>query len=124
MSTDTAMTQAEILADWLAEMMDARQLSQAELARRAGLSRASISNYMGAKIARPDEVALRGIAHALNLPVEAVYRAAGLLPAIPQGEKPLESIRAVLDLLTADEVETLRRFALVMIQMRMSQPPR
>lgn len=64
--------------DWILNELNNRNWSQADLARNAKLTRGSVSNYINGRI--PDDVALRKIARAFELPPETVYRAAGLLP--------------------------------------------
>ena len=67
-------------SSWLSEKMREREWSQSDLARASGLTRQSISYYLSDKSKQPDEFALQRIAHALKLPPEQVYRAAGTLP--------------------------------------------
>ena len=71
--------------DWLLSLMKENDWSQADLARKTNLTRATISNYIAGRI--PDEVALRKIARALKLPPDLVFEKAGLLP--PQTELSL-----------------------------------
>lgn len=73
-------------SDWLLLQLNGRNWSQSDLARASGLTRSAISYYIGAKSKKPDEEALQKIAHALQLPPETVYRAAGILP--PSAENP------------------------------------
>lgn len=73
-----------MFADWLLSEMSKDDLSQAELARRSGLTKQAIGNYIAGRI--PDERALRKIARGLKLPPEEVFRVAGLLPPIPASD--------------------------------------
>lgn len=66
---------------WLLEQLKTLAWSQADLARASGLTRAAISRYINDKNRIPDEVALRKIAKAFNMPPELVFEKAGLLPA-------------------------------------------
>lgn len=63
---------------WLLEKLKEKDWSQADLARRSGLTRGAVSNYVNGRV--PDDQALRKIAKAFNMPPENVFRAAGLLP--------------------------------------------
>lgn len=65
---------------WLLEEIGKRDWSQSELARKSGLTRQSISDYVNRRRANPDPQALRKIAQALHLSPETVFAAAGLLP--------------------------------------------
>jgi transcriptional regulator with XRE-family HTH domain len=67
-------------SEWLNSKLKELDWTQADLARASGLTRATISYYLGPKSKKPDEDALRKIAKAFKLPVEAVFRAAGVLP--------------------------------------------
>ena len=65
--------------DWLQTELDKRQWSQADLAYSAGISRAVINKLLNKKT-YPQADTLQAIARALKIPVESVYRVAGLLP--------------------------------------------
>ncbi|WP_322792910.1 helix-turn-helix transcriptional regulator [Bellilinea sp.] len=69
-------------SDWLLNEINKRGWSQAELARRAGIPRQIISNYINRQREKPDSDVLVSISRALNLPPETVFRAAGLLPPV------------------------------------------
>jgi transcriptional regulator with XRE-family HTH domain len=79
-------------SDWLSTKMREREWSQSDLARAAGLTRQAISYYLSEKSKQPDEFALQRIAHALKLPPEQVYRAAGILPQKPDLDEEIEQI--------------------------------
>lgn len=68
---------------WLVEELDQRELSQSDLSRLSGLSQGTISNIISGTRGRGTD-SLAAIAKALKLPVEQIYRRAGLLPA-PKG---------------------------------------
>ncbi len=76
----TMDAEKKTFGEWLREQMDLRDLSQADVARRADLSRQAISDYVNGNRTNPDSDALNGIARALKLPPEEVHRAAGKLP--------------------------------------------
>lgn len=65
--------------NWLQSELDKRQWSQADLAYSAGISRAVINKLLNKKT-YPQPDTLQAIARALKIPVETVYRVAGLLP--------------------------------------------
>jgi transcriptional regulator with XRE-family HTH domain len=85
-------------SDWLQAELDKRQWSQADLARSAGLSRAVINKLLNGKI-YPQPATLEAMARALKLPVETTYRAAGLLPEIPEPEAFVAEIAHMLRLI-------------------------
>jgi len=74
---------------WLTSEMRKRDITQAELARLAGLSRTAVSNVLsGARTPGPDFC--RAIARALDYPPEVVFRRAGLLPPKPEADEEIE----------------------------------
>lgn len=71
--------------DWLQSELDKRDWSQADLANSAGISRAVVNKLLNRKtFPQPDT--LQAIARAFKIPVETVYRAAGLLPQETESE--------------------------------------
>lgn len=79
------------LADWLIKELKIREWTQAELARRAGVSRAAISDVISGKRNMGTELA-QSVAEALKAPVEEVYRVAGILPSSPPKDETLYRI--------------------------------
>jgi transcriptional regulator with XRE-family HTH domain len=94
-------------AGWLELRLEEQGISQAELARRAGVTRAAINSILtGAR--GPGVELCKGIARALKLPPEQVYRAAGLLPAAVKIDEDIEQIlHEVEKLPKADKEEIL-----------------
>ena len=72
LTTNVAAIRDKMSADmdsfsiWLEEILRERQMSQADLARRSGLSRQAISAYINQKRISPDEEALKALARALQ----------------------------------------------------------
>lgn len=73
--------------DWLNEQMKQRNLSQSELARMSKISQSQISLVLN-RDRKPGSDFCASIAHALRLPTEDVFRAAGILPPPPPNEPP------------------------------------
>lgn len=69
-----------MFSEWLADELATRAMRPADLARKSGLSRSAISNYLKQQRNTPEPEALVAIARALRLPAETVYQAAGILP--------------------------------------------
>ena len=78
---------------WLYEQLNARDWSMNELARRADISSGAISLVMSGQRGPGPDVCL-GIARALQLPPETVFRKAGLLPPTSEPEEPMTLQRA------------------------------
>ncbi len=94
--------------NWLIKQLKERDWSQAELARRSSLTRATISNYVNGRT--PDKVALRKIARALKLPPELVFEKAGLLPPKTPKDALIAKILYVLDQLPEQEQEEIYQY--------------
>jgi transcriptional regulator with XRE-family HTH domain len=96
----TAVGKNHKFNDWLVKEMSRRGWSQSDLARSSELNRAVINKLLnGQTYPRPST--LEAIARAFRVPVEQVYRVAGLLPDIPESdgyvEEVLHHIRQIQD---------------------------
>ena len=78
-------------AEWLQSEMNKRGWSQSDCARAADLNRAVINKLLNGK-SKPQPMTLAAIARAFKMPMEAVYRAAGLLPPSVDGDESLEEV--------------------------------
>jgi len=78
----SAMVDKANFSEWLEKELEKRDMSQSELARQAGVTRAAINGVLtGAR--GPGIDLCNGIAQAFKLPPEEVYRAAGI-PLSPE----------------------------------------
>ena len=82
-------------SEWLQGEMDKRGWSQSDLARSAVLNRAVINKLLNGK-SHPQPTTLEAISRALKMPIEIIYRAAGLLPAAPDMDETIEEAIHVL----------------------------
>jgi len=80
---------------WLTNEMDKRGWSQSDLARAANLHRAVINKILKNKTVASNDT-LIAISHGLNIPVEASFRASGLLPTISEEDEFLEEAAYLL----------------------------
>jgi len=87
-------------SDWLGSQLNTQGITQAELARRAGVTRSAINGILSGARGPGIELCM-GIARALKLPPEEVYRAAGLLPPEPSKDTTLKRIEILYQ--TLDE---------------------
>ncbi|SRR5581483_2949756 len=78
-------------SSWLQSEINQRHWSQADLARYADLNRAVINKLLNGKTS-PQPSTIEAIARAFRIPLESAYRAAGLLPEIPEGDGFLEEV--------------------------------
>jgi transcriptional regulator with XRE-family HTH domain len=67
--------------EWVQNMLAKRNWSQAELARRGGITASAVSKLMTRQQRQPGKDMLSAIARAFDMPVEDVYRIAGEFPA-------------------------------------------
>lgn len=89
-------------SNWLLNKLREKGWNQAELATRAGVTRTAISDVIsGRRNAGPDLCS--SIARALDLPPEAVFRAAGLLPPVSPESEVAQQILHLLSQLPPDE---------------------
>jgi transcriptional regulator with XRE-family HTH domain len=82
-------------SEWLQAEMSKRGWSQSDLARFAELNRAVINKLLNGK-SRPQPSTLGAIARALKIPIETVYRAAGLLPKNDEHDDATEELVYIL----------------------------
>lgn len=107
------MADAINFPDWLKTQMKNNGMSQSQLARSAGVTRAAINGIItGAR--GPGTDLCNGIAKALRLPPEEVYRAAGLLPPA----LPVNPIIKQITYLTSDLPESEQKDILEFIKLR------
>lgn len=78
-------------AEWLQIEIDKRRWSQSDCARACDLNRAVINKLLNAKC-RPQPGTLIAIARGFKMPVETAYRAAGLLPPVPDGDDTMQEL--------------------------------
>ena len=68
--------------EWVQNLLDTHGLKQADIARNQNITTAAVSKMMNRQ-ARPGFEMCAAIAATFNLPLEEVYRQAGLLPPKP-----------------------------------------
>ena len=77
------MTVHENLVEWLKDQLKQRAWRPADLARRANIDSGQLSRILNRERRAGPETCL-GIARALEVPPERVFRLAGLLPPLPE----------------------------------------
>lgn len=90
--------------------MREQDMTQADLARASGLVRQTINYYLSAKSKQPDEFALQKIAKGLGLPLEEVYRAAGIPTSIPTKSVLIDRILNIYESLPPEEKENVLEY--------------
>lgn len=95
------------LGDWLRTELETRRISQTELAFMIGVRPAQVSRIISGERSTTAET-LQGIARAFKMPLQQVYRAAGILPPAPEVNEMIEQILYEIgDLPEADQQEVL-----------------
>jgi len=92
--------------DWLVEQLNLKGWNQAKLASRAGVTRTAISDIISGRRNAGSELCT-AIAHALNLPPEEVFRAAGLLPPAPAHTEQTQELLYFFDQLDDHDRKTI-----------------
>jgi transcriptional regulator with XRE-family HTH domain len=103
--------------DWLIGELEKRDWSQSVLARKAGISRQAVSDYVNQR-RRPDIEALQNIAHAFHLPQETVFRIAGILPSQPGKDEDFEELKHLFSQMTEEEQEEFLATGRLKIELR------
>lgn len=100
-------------AGWLEEELSARNWRPADLAKRANIPQATISNILNGNRDIGARVAV-AIAEALSLSPEFVFRRAGLLPPQPGPERDptFQELAEILRNMTEEERREVRDYAL------------
>ena len=92
---------------WVQDELDKRNMSQAELARKSGLTRSAINKLINRRQNSPGSDMCIGIATAFNLSPEVVFRKAGLLPQKQKNNPFIEKLIHLASQLPEDEIEDL-----------------
>jgi transcriptional regulator with XRE-family HTH domain len=77
--------------EWLQAEIDKRGWSQSDCARACDLNRAVINKLLNGKC-KPQPATLMALARGFKIPLEATYRAAGLLPLSNDGDDAVEEV--------------------------------
>ncbi|GAP11783.1 predicted transcriptional regulators [Bellilinea caldifistulae] len=109
-------------SEWLLNQLNSRGWTQAELARRAGVSRTAISDVISDKHSAGFELCL-AISRALNLPPETVFRAAGLLPPVSPAIALSEEVMYLLQKLPVEEQERFLALLRFEVERQAKKPP-
>jgi transcriptional regulator with XRE-family HTH domain len=97
-------------AEWLENQVRMRGWSYNELARQAQVSSAGVSQVMTGR-QKPGVDFCNGVATALRVPADSVFRLAGLLPAAPERDERVDEILFYYDQMTPQLQENLRIIA-------------
>lgn len=96
-------------AAWLQNELESRKMKAADLARITRKDQGIFSRILGRK-RQPDPETILSISHALRLPADMVFRAAGLLPRQPDLNEEAEQIMYEVAKLPKDDQEEVLAF--------------
>lgn len=108
------------LNQWIIQEIEERNWSIRELARRAELSHATINAVLAEK-SQPGPDFCTGVARALRVPPERVFRLAGLLPQKPEETAIISEFVYLLNQLPTEEQEELLLVAKAWVKGRKQQ---
>jgi transcriptional regulator with XRE-family HTH domain len=97
-------------ADWLRKKLKERDWTQAELSRRSGVSTPQITRVLSGERGLGEQ-SIKGIAQALQLPPEVVFRAAGLLPQVTEKHSKMNELDHLATQLEGDNLQDLIDYA-------------
>ena len=110
-------TDVELFAKWIQAELDRRDMTQADLARKSGMPKATISNVVSSQ-RRAGSSFCRRLAKALDIPPDIVYQAAGLLPP----EKKLSKLEKQIQYIVHEyKYDATREQALAYLQFLLKQ---
>lgn len=97
-------------SEWLHNQLKEHGWTQAELARRSGISPSQITRVLSGSRGLGEQ-SVRAIADAFKLPPEEVYRAASLLPPISKERSQLSELTYLINLLDDDNLQEVIDYA-------------
>jgi transcriptional regulator with XRE-family HTH domain len=89
--------------EWLDQELQARGWSQSEAARRGEMSSQMVNALVNGQ-SNPGLDSCQGIARAFKIPLEDVFRMAGILPARGANGRPMRDSRRIVYEVNTDEV--------------------
>jgi transcriptional regulator with XRE-family HTH domain len=92
--------------EWLQAEIEDRNWSQAEFAKKSGISASQVSRVISG-LRPPGNEFIEATSHALRLPPEEVFRRAGLLPPKPVKTEAIEELLHLASDLPPDQVQEL-----------------
>ena len=96
--------------EWIIDEREKREWSQADLARKVGVTRQTINDYESRRRANPDERILVKISTVFGYPPEYLSRLAGQLPPALEIDEDMEQIMRELEKLTKTEQQEVLAF--------------
>jgi transcriptional regulator with XRE-family HTH domain len=96
-------------SDWLAYLLAERDIKPVELARMSNIDPGVVSRILNGE-RTPKPKTLEAIANALKLPLDTIYRAAGLLPPESPESELINQIIYITEQLPEEEQQDILEF--------------
>ena len=104
--------------DWIENKLLVTNMSRADLARSSGITTAQITRVLNREQG-PGKVFLSGVARAFKIPIESVYRAAGLIPLASPNDEIIEEIKYIMEQLPSDERQDILEY--IRLRLRLAE---
>jgi len=101
--------------DFLLDVMEDKEISPADITKRSGLSPSQVSKILNRE-SPAGQKALDSFARALNLPVDDLYRRAGILPMKPNDDETVSEITHISHALSEENRQDVRDYARLRLQ--------
>ena len=92
----------EVFLNWLNDVMREKNITQADIARTKHVKPSSVSMLFSQQVKSVGIDMCKAISAATGIPLEAVYRKAGLLPPVTLPESQQEYVRSLIESLDQD----------------------
>jgi transcriptional regulator with XRE-family HTH domain len=96
-------------SEWLENELEKRGWSRSEAARRGGISPSMFDKVING-YSKPGKRFLEGVAQALKISIEDVYRVAGILPQFKEGSSLTAHIGNMIERLPIEDQEDVRKY--------------
>ncbi len=111
------MMEDDLFSEWLNKIIHEKQLTQAKLAQKSGLSKTAIHNLLSSKTKHPSLSSCKALADALEVPLETVLKAAGM-PTHKTKFRCQDELNYVAAQLSETDQEMLLAFARIVLAFR------
>ena len=107
---DTKERDSFAWVEWIVEEREKREWSQADLARKVGVTRQTINDYESRRRTSPDEKILVKISQTFGYPPEFLSRLAGQLPPALEMTEDMEQIMREAEKLNKEDQQEVLAF--------------
>lgn len=102
--------------NWVVDVMNEKNISQSDIAKTGFVKPPAVSMFFALKTKSPGVEMCRAISAATGIPLEVVYRKAGLLPSTPAGPLSEEQQAVIHAVSQVKDNKTLRMISAMLDQ--------